>query len=329
MFNKSGNSKQHGVSCHNTRLIKTTKSNHMIKQFQLIVFLFLFLVNNAFTQTTDSLRQEIQKIISTKQAIVGISIVGNNGQDTLSINGDRHFPMQSVFKFHIALVMLSQIDKGNFSFNQKIKINKKDLLPNLYSPIRDKYPNGGKLTISKILKYTVSESDNVGCEVLLKLLDGPKVVADYFVENNFKDVSIKYNEVEQQSNWDLQFQNWTTPKSANEILASFYYNKEKLLSKKSYDFIWKVMKGTETGQNRLKGQLPKNTVIAHKTGSSGTNKEGLTAALNDIGVIFLPNGQFYFISVFVTNSNENADTNEKIIADISKVTWDYFITKAK
>jgi beta-lactamase class A len=125
----------------------------------------------------------------------------------------------------------------------------------------------------------------------------------------------------------LQFQNWTTPKAANKVLAVFYYNKKKLLSKKSYDFIWKVMKETETGKDRLKGQLPINTIVAHKTGSSGTNKEGLTAAVNDIGLVFLPNGKHFFISVFVTNSKEVATTNEKIIADISKATWDFFMNK--
>jgi len=301
----------------------------MTKIFQLTISLILFVFIHTSAQTTDSLRQVIQKIISTKSVIVGISIIGNNRQDTLSINGERHFPMQSVFKFHIALTVLSQIDKGKLTFNQKIKIDKKDLLPNLYSPIRDDYPNGATLPISKILEYTVSESDNVGCEVLLRLIGGAKVVEDYFTKNNFKDISIKVNEEEQQANWELQFQNWTTPKAANETLASFYYNKKKLLSKKSYNFIWKVMKETETGKKRLKGQLPENTIVAHKTGSSGANKEGITAAVNDIGIVFLPNGQHYFISVFVTNSKENADTNEKIIADVSKATWDYFTSKAR
>ncbi len=87
------------------------------------------------------------------------------------------------------------------------------------------------------------------------------------------------------------------------------------------------MKETETGKARLKAQLPTNTIVAHKTGTSGTNKNGISAAVNDIGVVFLPDGQPYFISVFVTNSKENADVNEKIIADISKVTWDYFNNK--
>ena len=301
----------------------------MTKVFHLTTLLFLFISSQTSAQTVDSLRKKIQQIVSTKNAVVGISIIGNNGKDTLSINGDRHFPLQSVFKFHIALAVLSQIDKGKFSLDQKVKIEKKDLLPNLYSPIRDKYPNGATLAISKILEYTVSESDNVGCDLLLRLIGGPQAVEEYFIKNDFKAVSIKINEEVMQANWDLQFQNWTTPKAANEVLAKFYYNKTKLLSQKSHDFIWKIMKDTETGKGRLKGQLLKNTIVAHKTGSSGTNKAGLTAAVNDIGIVFLPNGQHFFISVFVTNSNENADTNEKIIADIAKATWDYFKTKTK
>ena len=299
----------------------------MTKLFYSTLLLFLFTASQTAAQNTNSLRQEIQQIVSTKNAVVGVSITGNDRKDALSVNGDSRFPMQSVFKFHIALAVLSEIDKGNFSFDQKIKIEKTDLLTNLYSPIRDKYPDGASLTISEILEYTVSQSDNVGCEVLLRLIGGPQAVEKYFVKNKFKGVAIKINEEVMQANWDLQFQNWTTPKAANEVLSSFYDNRKKLLSKNSYDFIWKIMKKTETGKNRLKGQLPKETVVAHKTGSSGANKEGLTAAVNDIGIVFLPNGQHFFISVFVTNSKEDAATNEKIIADISKAAWDYFTTK--
>jgi beta-lactamase class A len=301
----------------------------MTKLFHLSTLLFLFVSFCSSAQTTDSLRNEIEQIISTKNATVGVSIIGNNGKDTFSLNGDEHFPMQSVFKFPIALAVLSEIDSGKLSFHQKIKIEKKDLLPNLYSPIREKYPDGVTLSLSKVLEYTVSQSDNIGCDVLLRLIGGPEAVEEYFVKNDFKDVSIKINEEVQQGNWDLQFQNWTTPKEANEILTSFYYNKNNLLSKKSYDFIWKAMKETSIGENRLKGQLPKGTIVAHKTGSSGVNKTGLTAAVNDIGIVFLPNGHHFFISVFITNSKEDEATNEKIIADIAKAAWDYFNTKAK
>ena len=271
----------------------------MTKLFYLTAIVFLFAASQTFAQSKDALWQKIEQIIASKNAVVGVSIVDGKGKNEISINGERHFPMQSVFKFHIGLFMLSEIDKGKFSLDQKIEIPKKDLLPDLYSPIRDKYPEGATLTISEILEYTISSSDNVGCEVLLRLLGGAVAVENYFVKNKFHDVAIKFNEEQQQANWDLQFQNWTTPKAANKILEAFYANKKKLLSQKSYDFIWKVMRETETGVNRIKGQLPENTVVAHKTGTSGVNKQTkITAAVNDIGIVFLPNGQ-HFLSVFL------------------------------
>jgi beta-lactamase class A len=85
------------------------------------------------------------------------------------------------------------------------------------------------------------------------------------------------------------------------------------------------MKQTSTGTDRLKGNLPEGTVVAHKTGSSGVHKQtGITGASNDIGIVFLPDGRHFFISVFVTNSKENGETNARIIADIAKASWDYF-----
>lgn len=298
------------------------------KSFTLIAIL-LVITNWTNGQSIESLRSDLEEIISTKKAKVGVSIMGSNRRDTLSINGDQHFPMQSVFKFHIALTVLSQIEQGKFSLDQIIKINEDQLLPGLYSPIREKYPKGVSLKISEILEYTVSQSDNVGCDVFLKLIGGPQVVENFIQEKGFKDFSVKINEEVMQSNWDLQFKNWTTPKTSTQILAFFYENNQKTLSPEHHDFIWTIMKQTETGKNRLKGQLPAGTIVAHKTGWSGTNKEGVTAAVNDIGIVFLPNGNHYFISVFVTDSKEDTAANEKIISDISKVVWDYFNKRTK
>jgi beta-lactamase class A len=299
----------------------------MINQTRLILLIFLLISTRAYTQT-ETLRQNIEHIISSKKAVVGVAINGSNEKDSLSINDARHYPMQSVFKFHIALTMLSEIDKGNFALGQKIEIKKNRLLPGLWSPIRKKYPEGVTLTIAEILEYTITLSDNVGCDVLLELLGTPQAVEDYFARNNFKNISIKVNEETMQNNWDLQFQNWITPKESNKILQSFYDNKDSLLSQNSYDFVWRMMKAAQTGKKRLKGQLPEGTVVAHKTGWSGAHKTtGTTAAVNNIGIVFLPNGDHFFISVFITESREDFDTNEKIISDIAKATWNYFINR--
>ena len=163
----------------------------MTRIFTLTVALVLLLICQTSAQTSDALREKIQQIITTRKATVGVSIVDSNGKSTLSINGEKQFPMQSVFKFHIALAVLSQVDKGKLSLDQKIKIEKKDLLPGLHSPLREKYPNGATLPLAEIIRYTVSNSDNVGCDALLRLLGGPQEVEKYFLRNNFKDISIK------------------------------------------------------------------------------------------------------------------------------------------
>lgn len=257
--------------------------------------------------------------------MVGVAIAGPEKKDTLSILGQRHFPMQSVFKFHIGLAMLAQIDRGRFALDQKVNISKNELLPGLWSPIRDQYPEGVSLSIAEILQYTISQSDNVGCDILLNMLGGPLFVENYIKGLGIKDISIKINEEIMQSHWDRQFENWTTPIAANALLQMTFSNQNKILSRSNHDFLWKTMKETSTGQKRLKGLLPDSTVVAHKTGWSGTHKEtGITAAVNDIGIVFLSDGRPLFISVFITDSTEDNETNEKIIADIARLVWDYF-----
>lgn len=276
----------------------------------------------------DSLKNKIEQIINTKDATVGVSIRGIENHDSLSINGDGRFPMQSVFKFHIALAVLDHVDQGKLTLNQEIFISKKELLPNTWSPIRDKYPGGNiKLTLAEIIKYTVAISDNNGCDIILGLIGGPKKVEKYIHKLGIHDISIIYNEEEMHKDWDAQFSNWTTPKAATDLLVAFYT--KNILSDSSFNFLLKTMIETSTGKNRIKGQLPEGTIVAHKTGSSGTNDEGITAASNDIGIVTLPIENHFAIAVFVSKSKENDETNEKIISAISKAAWDYFQNSTK
>ena len=70
--------------------------------------------------------------------------------------------------------------------------------------------------------------------------------------------------------------------------------------------------------------MPEGTVVAHKTGTSPTNAEGLSPATNDVGIITLPNGKHLAISVFVCNSTDDEATREAVIAKIAKAAWDFY-----
>ncbi|MCP9756727.1 class A beta-lactamase, subclass A2 [Lacihabitans sp. CCS-44] len=284
--------------------------------------LIILLSIKSFAQTTD-LNKQFSEILKGKKVKVGVSIYDFKNKKSYGINQTEHFPMQSVFKFHIALAVLDLVDKGKLSLSQEVYISKERMEPDWYSPLRTKYPNGNaKLTLAEILKPTVSESDNVGCEVLLDLIGGPKVVDDYLKKIGMKDVQVKHNETAMQASWGPQFENYSSPKSAIELLRVLH--DKKILSAKSQDFINKLLLETSTGPNRLKGLFPAGTILAHKTGTSGTNKEtGIMAAVNDIGIVTLPNGNQFAIAVFVSNSKEKIEINEKIIAEIAKATYDY------
>jgi beta-lactamase class A len=205
----------------------------MPKIFQLFTLFLLYILLSTSCQTvnnrTDSLRKKIEQIVSDKKAVVGVSIIGNNGKDTLSLRGDKRFPMQSVFKFHIALAVLSAVDNGTLSLDQTIEISKDDLLPeDFWSPLRDENPNGGIFTLERLIQYSVSHSDNTACDVLIRLIGTAQTVEEYFKKNNIQDIQITFNEEEMQSQWENMFENWTTPNTASETLRLFYENKNNL-----------------------------------------------------------------------------------------------------
>lgn len=288
-----------------------------ITKFIVLIFTTLF-YTQIFGQT--ELRQKIERIISTKKADVGVSILNLETGDTLSINGNKHYPMISVFKFHIALAVLNKVDKGELSLSQKLFIKKTELLENTWSPFRKKYPNGNiSISLKEALKWMIKVSDNNICDILIRLIGGVETV-DNFINN--PDFVIKNDEEGMHQNWDAQFLNTTTPNFSNQLLKRFF--ESKLLTKKSTKFLYKTMVLTSVGQNRIKGKLPSKTEVAHRTGSSFTNNAGMTGAINNIGIVKLPNGNKFIISVFVHNTTEEFKDGETIIADITKATWDYY-----
>jgi len=272
-----------------------------------------------------ALKQRMEQIVKSACAEVGVAVLNLKTNQLTTLNAKKHLPMQSVYKFHLALAVLHEVDKGTLRLDHKIFVKKSDLLPNLWSPLREKYPDGNvELPLSEVLKYTVAQSDNVGCDLLFRLVGGPQKVNDYVHGLGVKDVAIATNEEAMQGDWLVQFSNWSTSTAAVELLQKFY--EQKLFAKNSQDFLWQTMVNTATGPNKIKGLLPRGTVVAHKTGYSGS-KDGVVAATNDVGIVQLPNGEAFAIAVFVTNSREDEKTNDALIAQIAKAAWDYFIAQ--
>ncbi len=292
----------------------------MIKLFSL--FFALFFAGFSFGQ---KLEKEINSIIKNKNATIGVAII-YDGKDTLTINNQNQYPTMSVYKFHQALTLLDYLNKNLLPLETNFFIKKSDLRTDTYSPLRDTHPEGNfSISIGELIQYIISKSDNNASNVLFHYMNGTKMTDLYIRTLGIKDFSIGATEAEMSTDFNNQYLNWTTPLEAARLLEIFL--KKDLFSKNFKDFLIQAMIDTTTGPDKLKALLPKEVIVGHKTGSSFRSKEGLKVADNDIGFVYLPNGKQYSIAVFVMNSMEDDKTNASIIAEISKVVYDYYKNK--
>lgn len=283
-----------------------------------IVLLFI-LFTHCWNAQLLEIQKKVDSIVKGKNATVAVSAKGIDFPfEYNNKNAAKKLPMLSVFKFHIACAVLNLVDEGKIHLSQKVFISKGDLLDNTWSPIREKYPNGEvELTVAELIRYTVAESDNNGCDILLRLIGGTKKVQDFMNVKKVKDFRIRWNEEQMHKGSKYLYQNYTTTQSLADLLRRFYL--KQILSPSGTDYLFGIMAGTTTGNNKLKEQLPAHSV-AHKTGSSG-RENNLTIAENDAGIVTLPNGKKYAVAVFVINSTEEATVNCKMISDISRAIY--------
>lgn len=244
--------------------------------------------------------------------------------EVVAFNGKQQFPMQSVYKLPIAMAVLHEVDNGRLTLDQQVKVRPDDLVPQgLRSPVRDKHPKGVELSVRELLEFMMVDSDGSACDVFLKLLGGPDQVTRYLRELHVEGIVVATSEKEMAQNEEVQYRNWSTPEAMAGLLKMLHEGRG--VSTGSRELLLEFMGNTWTFPGRIKGSLPAGTVVAHKTGSSGT-QNGLTRATNDVGLIDLPDGNHLAIAVFVSDTRVDEKTRDAVIAKIARAAWDCWTT---
>jgi beta-lactamase class A len=262
------------------------------------------------------LAEQINQIAAESKGKVGVSVMAlETGEILASLNPQERFPMQSVYKLPISMAVMKQVEAGKFKLSDKIEVQKSEMIGRrAHSPIRDRHPNGTSVTIEQLMWFAIGESDGTASDVLMRIAGGPSAIQAYLTELGIKDMIVLDTEQTFSRNNTAQYRNWTTPEAAVALLRALYERRG--LSEANQALLLKFMTESKPGKKRLKGMLPEGTLVAHKTGTSGTDK-GVTAATNDIGIITLPNGKRVAIAVFVSESPADEATREGVIAKIA------------
>nr|WP_302831307.1 class A beta-lactamase, subclass A2 [uncultured Bacteroides sp.] len=284
----------------------------------LILTLFLYVAD--IGAQTSPVENHIADWLEAKKATVGVAVLTEHGE-TILCNDSIHYPLLSVFKLHVALAVLDKMDKQHISLDSTIHVKAAQLRQDTYSPLRKKFPNKD-LTISlrELLQYSISLSDNNACDILIEYVGGIQQVNDYIRRLNIGDFNLSETEASMHIGADTPYKNWSTPSAVVRLLK--IADENNLFAPIYKEFLWQTMTDTQTGTNKIKGRLPANVIVGHKTGSSDRTSAGMKIADNDAGRIILPNGRKYYIAVFVMDSYETDETNAEIIAHISRMIYD-------
>jgi beta-lactamase class A len=107
-----------------------------------------------------------------------------------------------------------------------------------------------------------------------------------------------------------------TPHDMNRLIEKIF--RGQIVDRASSDQIIEFMNHSMIGQTRIPGALPDGTRVVHKTGS-------ISGSTNDTGIVFLPDGNHLLITVMMRDAKASTADRERIIADISKYAYDYFL----
>lgn len=266
------------------------------------------------------LRQQIRVIADEARGKVAVACSLPGSALNCDLNADSHPPMQSVFKLPLAVFVLHEVEQKKLSLDQMVQFLPQDrILPHVYSPLQDEYPNTGvEVPLHELLRLTVSLRDNVAADILLRLVGGPQTVDAYIASQGISGFHLQDSEAVLHQDVSAQYRNWFEPAGAVQLLRKI---SENALLKPEYTELLLGWMTSDARTKRLEGDLPVGTRVAHKSGTSDVDK-GVAHATNDIGLILLPDGRRIAIAVFVTDSTANGATREKVIARIARAAYD-------
>jgi len=287
---------------------------------RLAMIILLSLLSAISSLAQEPLRQEIRAIAVEAQGKISVACSLPGSVLNCDLNPKAHPPMQSVFKLPLALAVLGQVEKGMLSLDQPVRFLPQDrIMPHAYSPLQDQYPDAGvDLPLHELLRLTVSLSDNVAADILLRLVGGPKPVNRYIAALRVRGFHLQDNEAVLHHEVSAQYRNWFEPGGAVQLLRRISDNSPLTLEHTDLLLGWMT---PSDRTKRLEADLPAGTHVAHKSGTSDVDN-GVAHATNDIGLIPLPDRRRIAIAVFVTDSTADKATREQVIARIARAAYD-------
>jgi beta-lactamase class A len=315
----------------------------------LTIFL-AFLSSTVFSADIAALRTQIEKVIPRARGQVGVAIKHVESGTELMINADQTYPMASAYKVPILVELYYQHAAGKLTLDDRVEFGPMDLHGG--GPLAQLLDTPGiQLSIHNLINLMMRISDNSAADLILTKV-GPANVTERMRTLGLDKIRVDRTTLEMildQSGVDYtvygnrplaevrealaavdpptaaraneQFnkteKDVATPRQMNALVEKIY--KGEIVDRQTSNEIIEIMKRAEVGIARIRGLLPEDTIVAHKTGTiSGTT--------NDTGIVYLPgNAGHLIITVLTRDAKAPGAERERVVAEISRFAYDYFV----
>lgn len=256
----------------------------------------------------DNLYNELKYLVSKYPKLqAGIFVWDYQTKNFVSINGDKQIAAASTIKVPILLQMFKRIESSELDLYSNMDIT------SYYRSGGSGYlqyrPEGTSYELNDLANFMIRMSDNTATNMILSAVGGTEEMNSVLRNWGFSKTYIR--------TWlpDLYGTNYTTPKD----MATILYNADNpnFLTLESRSKIVEIMSRVKN-TSLLKQGIPDEASLIHKTGDVGE-------MLGDVGVVTLPNGRRYIITVMVKRKwNDYSARN--LINSISSTVYNAFAT---
>lgn len=252
---------------------------------------------------------------------IGVAAMDLRSGRLITVLGDQAFPLASTSKIAISATFLQGVDEGRFRLTDKfplmIAVPSRKLSSSV-APVRA----GTMLSALSLIELSITRSDNSATDALLAAIGGPQAVNRWLAGAGVQGFHIDRDIatlVRDDGLVDparaIDPRDSTTPAAMVRLLAGL--ERGEWLSDVSRGVLLGAMSRCETGKTRMRGQLPADAQVAHKTGT-------LSNTASDVGIIRAPDGRELAVAIYVTGQGSKPARAARIAA-ITRALYDgYF-----
>lgn len=258
------------------------------------------------TQSIANLSAQMQELAARyPDFLVGVSLVDVDTGAFVDLNGNQVLAAASTIKLPILVAFFQAVDRGEVRLDEMLTLKAEQVAEGSGTMQFD--APGTQYSALEVATQMIVISDNTATNIILDRLGGLSVLNAQFQSWGMAHTVLNAPLP------DLPGTNTVSPEDLTHLLASI--DRGELVSLRSRDRLLDILEATQN-DSLLPQALGDGATIAHKTGN-------IKHSLGDSGLIDLPNGKRYVLSVIVKRPAED-DRAAEIVRQVAQLAQDYF-----